>query len=61
LHAYTDRHFINEIVEEYGKESGYFEINDNDMMNKFRSVISIAVSSILVLAAINTAPYPYFI
>jgi hypothetical protein len=57
----TDSHFKNEIVEEYGKGSGYFEINANDMMNKCRFAISIAVSSIVVLAAINTALYPYFI
>jgi hypothetical protein len=30
-------------------------------MNKYRFAISIAVSSVLALAAINTAPYPYFI
>jgi hypothetical protein len=31
--VFTDKHFVNEIVEEYRKESGYFEIDTNDMIS----------------------------
>jgi hypothetical protein len=30
--VFTDKHFVNEIVEEYRNESGYFEIDDNNMI-----------------------------
>jgi hypothetical protein len=28
----TDREFVEEVIEEYGDDSKYFEIDDNDMM-----------------------------
>jgi hypothetical protein len=43
--AESGRHFINEIVEEYVKESNYFKIDANDMIGLTTSIIIFIIAN----------------